>query len=126
MTLRTEFMAAAFVVAALGISAAPANAVTFSVIGKDAATSTAEIDFTYDGISQLTLGITNTESASADPRITSFAFNLPSVITGASFASVSGTQDDSKWVLQLNNDGINTPGNLGQFDIDRKSTRLNS
>jgi len=117
MKFRTIAFAAAMFVAVFAGLSAPAKAVTFSVTGKNAETSTALIDFHYDGISRLTLGITNTESASRDPRITSFAFNLPELVTGASFLSVTGTENDSQWKLHLNRDKINTPGNLGKFDI---------
>lgn len=117
MKFRTIAFAAAMFVAVFAGLSAPAKAVTFSVTGKDAETSTALIDFHYDGISRLTLGITNTVSASHDPRITSFAFNLPTAITGATLVSVSGTANDGMWKVQTSQDGIKTPGNLGKFDL---------
>lgn len=107
--------------AALCITAfsVPANAVTFDLVGVNSANTTATIDFVYDGVDTLTIDIENTASAYIDPRITGFAFNAPAGVTGVNGVafSASGTADDSDWSAVFASNGINTPGNNGDFDI---------
>jgi hypothetical protein len=117
MRLNFGNLAAAALAVVIGTSAVPAHAVQFTVTGMNSATSTATVDFTYDGVNQITIGIRNTESFSVDPRITAFAFNAPSAVTGATLFSVSGTANNSNWGINFSPDSINTPGSLGKFDV---------
>ncbi len=93
------------------------NAVTFGVIGVSSSNTTATIDFSYDGVDTLTIGILNTASNSTDPRITGFAFNAPTIVTGVAAFSASGTQNDGDWGADFDPDGVNTPGSKGSFDV---------
>lgn len=75
----------------------------------------AVMNFDYDALDattgQITIGLTNTSSIGA--VLTSFAFNTPENITGASMASAP----NAKWKVEFDPDGINTPGQFGFFDI---------
>jgi hypothetical protein len=118
---RTGVIASTFAVAfAL---AEPASAVTFDVVGLASPDTTAQVTFVYDaGLGQITIDILNTTSASTDPRITGFAFNAPSVVTGVSAFTASGTANDAKWYALFDPDAINTAGgNLGFFDVGSSS-----
>lgn len=104
-------------VAALGLGSMAASAATFNVVGANSPNTTATVDFSYDGVNTLTIGITNTATGSTDPRITGFAFNAPTDVTGVSALTAAGTGNNLIWSASHSPNGINTPGNNGFFDI---------
>ena len=72
----------------------------------------ADVLLTYNAqLGELSLRVTNT-SANEDPRLTGFAFNLPTSITGVS--SFSSTP--AGWAYDFDRDDINTPGQFGLYD----------
>jgi hypothetical protein len=102
-------MVGAFLGSAGGLSAAP---MIFQLQGVGDANNTATVIFSYNpGTATISIDITNT-SANFDPRLTGFAFNAPSNVTGiASFSGPSG------WSGSFSADSIDTPGQYGKFDI---------
>jgi hypothetical protein len=93
---------------------APATLV-FDLAGVGDPNLTAHVQFTYTpSMGKLDIDITNTSALSAgpDPRLTAFAFNVPSNVTAiATFSGPSG------WSGSFNPDSIGTPMQLGFFDI---------
>ncbi len=101
-----------------GVAAASpvwADPMSFSLAGVNDPNLTASVLFSYlPATGTVDIGITNTSTLAAgpDPRLTSFAFNAPSGVTGIStFSSPSG------WSSTLTSNSINTPGQFGFFDI---------
>jgi len=112
--------------ALLAVVAAPSQAVTFDVTGIASSNTTATVDFTYDGVNKITVAITNTASVSPDPRITGFAFNIPSEVTGLSVFTASGTANDAGWFGIFNPNDINTPTPLGDYDLGASTGNPNA
>lgn len=112
--------------ALLAVVAAPSQAVTFGVTGINSSNTTADVDFTYDGVNKITVSITNTATVSPDPRITGFAFNIPSEVTGLSVFSASGTANDAGWFGIFNLNDINTPNPLGDYDLGASTGNPNA
>ena len=112
--------------ALLAVVAAPSQAVTFGVSGVASSNSTADVDFAYDGVNKITVSITNTASVSPDPRITGFAFNIPSAVTGLSLFSASGTANNAGWFGIFNPNDINTPTPLGDYDLGASTGNPNA
>ena len=89
---------------------------TFNLRGDDESDLRANVVFAYTSTGAIDIAIRNTSlsspDAGPDPRLTSFAFNLPSAITGvSSFTGPAG------WNFSFNLNGINTPGDFGLFDV---------
>jgi hypothetical protein len=100
---------------AVGVGApksAAADPILLTLQGVNDPTLSAGVLLTYNAATgELRLDITNT-SASYDPRLTGFGFNLPSSVTGiSSFISAS-----SGWDYLLDRDHIDTPGQFGFYD----------
>lgn len=90
-----------------------ATPMTFDMVGNPDPSLTARVDFAYDSTQgTVSIAITNTYSGTyPDPRITAFAFNIPSVVTGSTFAG------PSSWSEVFSPDSVKTPQSLGSFDI---------
>lgn len=107
--------AAAFVGSVTAASAAP---MLFTLEGEDYSELGASVLFTYTGLSntsgRIDVQLTNTSTA-YDPRLTSFAFNLPgspSVTNVTAFtSSIAG------WVGYYDRNDIDTPGRYGFYDL---------
>jgi hypothetical protein len=85
---------------------------SFDLVGVGDANNTATVLFAYDpGSATVHLDIENT-SALYDPRLTSFAFNVPGQVSG-----VSSFNGPSGWAASFSPDHINTPGQFGFFDV---------
>ena len=88
---------------------------SFNLAGVNDANLTANALFSYTPTTgTVDIGITNTSALAAgpDPRLTSFAFNAPSGVTGISaFSAPSG------WSSIFSSNSVNTPGQFGFFDI---------
>jgi hypothetical protein len=98
-----------------GVAAASpvwADPMSFSLAGVNDPNLTASVLFSYvPATGTVDIGITNT-STLGDPRLTSFAFNAPSGVTGIStFSGPTG------WSSTFTSDSVNTPGQFGFFDI---------
>jgi hypothetical protein len=80
--------------------------------------ASASVLFTYDAnAGRVDVSVTNTSDTGiwwlvGDPRLTAFAFNVPTSVTGvtAFSSSVDG------WGSAFSRDAINTPGRFGFFD----------
>jgi hypothetical protein len=109
--------AAALIGSASTASAAP---MLFTLQGANDSSLTASVLFTYVGLTSTTgrvdVAVTNT-SANYDPRITGFAFNLPTAIS--SITSLSSSLSGWHSVLSLN--GIDTPGQFGFYDASAQT-----
>lgn len=95
--------------------ATPVGAVpmTFDIVGVSDTNNNANVLFTYTtGTGTVALDITNTSILSPDPRLTAFAFNVPSSVTG--FSSFTGP---AGWSGLFDLNDIDTPGQFGSFDI---------
>jgi PEP-CTERM motif-containing protein len=110
-----KYLFASALILALGAAAprtAGADPMVLTLQGVSDHTLSANVLLAYNPLlGQLSLNITNT-SANYDPRLTSFAFNLPTAISGIS--SFSSTPTGWSYVLDRND--INTPGQFGFFD----------
>lgn len=106
----------------LAAATQPASAVTFGIAGlSDPVNNTATVDFDYDASAgKITVGITNTADGD-DPRITGFAFNVPDSVTGVSSFMADGTENDGAWSSLFASDDVDTPMNLGFFDLAGRS-----
>ena len=93
-------------------SAAKADPIEFTLQGVNDPSLSASVLMTYNAsLGQLSLDITNT-SASYDPRLTGFAFNLPLQVLGiSSFSSSLGG-----WSYSYDRNDIDTPGQFGLYD----------
>jgi PEP-CTERM motif len=101
-----------------GVAAASpawADTMSFSLAGVNDPNLTASVLFSYvPTTGTVDIGITNTSTLAAgtDPRLTSFAFNAPTGVTGIStFSGPTG------WSSTFTPNDINTPGQFGFFDI---------
>jgi len=112
--MRKLLVACAFVLAAGLVSPKPvaADPIQITLQGVNDPSLTANVLLVYDpGLGQLSLAITNT-SANYDPRLTGFAFNVPSNITGVS--SFSSTP--AGWSYSYDPNDIGSPGQFGFYD----------
>lgn len=91
--------------------------IIFNLAGVDDPNLTALVDFMYtpdtDIAGTIDIDITNTSLAAAgpDPRLTAFAFNVPSEVLFTSFTGPTG------WDFDFDPDDIDTPGQFGLFDL---------
>ena len=112
--------ATALIGTAAPVSAAP---MLFTLEGETYSNLSASVLFSYTGLTstsgRIDIAVTNTSTAPAiywpnDPRLTSFAFNLPSAPT---VTGVTGfTSSLSGWQSSYSPDGIDTPGQFGFYD----------
>ncbi|MEO5821637.1 MAG: cistern family PEP-CTERM protein [Vicinamibacteraceae bacterium] len=97
-------------------STATAAPMLFSLEGDTYSNLSASVLFSYVGLTGSTgrvdVAVTNT-SSHWDPRLTSFAFNLPGAIGGVSSFSSSL----SGWQSSYDRNDINTPGQFGFYDV---------
>jgi hypothetical protein len=88
---------------------------SFDLAGVNDTHLTAHVTFAYNpSTGTISMDIKNTSALAAgpDPRLTGFAFNLPSEVTGiSSFTGPTG------WDDLFDSNDINTPGQFGFFDI---------
>jgi hypothetical protein len=106
---------ALIVVAGVSLHATPAAAVPmeFKVAGAFYTSLQASVTFVYDSTSgKIDITLANTTTLSPDWRITGFAFNLPTAITGST--ALTGPTGFRK---VYDKDDINTPGQYGFFDL---------
>jgi hypothetical protein len=82
---------------------------SFSIYGLNIPGISAEVDFQYDPY-EIEIDIQNTSSISSS--LTAFAFNVPGIVTG-----VDDFDGPTGWDYLYSPDGINTPGNYGNFDL---------
>jgi hypothetical protein len=95
------------------VSSASAVPMTFDLVSGVNSQETATVLFDFDGISTLSLSITNTSSKSSN--ITNFFFNVPDGVTGFSSYEGSGA---GKFII----DGLNTKRTYyGKFDMGAAS-----
>lgn len=101
---------------AIGLAApkpVSADPLLLALQGVNDPTLSAGVLLTYDPVlGQLSLSISNT-SDNYDPRLTGFAFNLPTAITGVA----SFTSTPAGWNYTLDRDDVDTPGQFGLYDL---------
>lgn len=110
----------AVLVTALLSAATPGRAdaapMLFELVGASDPSLSASVQFAYEATSLvtgvITLDVTNTSTAH-DPALTSLAFNVPSNV----WLIASFTSSLPGWSSSSTSNGIDTPGNYGQFDI---------
>ncbi|MEW6440376.1 MAG: PEP-CTERM sorting domain-containing protein [bacterium] len=109
---RAVATAIVFLAGIFGPGSAHALPMSFDLVGVGDSNNTASVLFEYvAGSGTLHIEIENT-SVLYDPRVTAFAFNVPSQVTGiASFGGATG------WEGYFNPNRINTPGQFGLFDM---------
>ena len=93
-----------------------ADPVTFDLVGVNDQSLMASVTFGYNQLSgTISIDITNLSQIppNLDPRVTSFAFNAPEAVSGAS----SSLPLPAGWSIVFTPDDVNTPGNYGTFDI---------
>lgn len=115
------------VVGVLGLGS-PAEAVTIQLQGLNNSTLSASVDFQYNAATKkVTVAVTNTSVAASNPsaRITGFAFNVPTGVTGVSDFTASGDVSASNWGQLFKLDGVGSPEQLGRFDIGARSYNSN-
>jgi hypothetical protein len=87
-----------------------------SLEGEDYGELGASVLFSYTGLTnwsgRINVSVTNTSTA-WDPRLTAFAFNLPGAVTGLT----GFTSTLAGWYGDYDRNDIETPGQLGSFDI---------
>ena len=90
----------------------PVQAVQFDLVGVTDPNNTAHVEFVYNpNLGIINIDVTNT-AAGLDPRITGFAFNKPTAVTGVqSFLGPTG------WDYKYDLNNIDTPGQYGLFDL---------
>ncbi|HJU06269.1 MAG TPA: PEP-CTERM sorting domain-containing protein [Nitrospiraceae bacterium] len=96
-------------------SSAWASPMSFTLTGVDDPNLKASVVFSYTATTgTVNVGITNTSAlvAGPDPRLTAFAFNAPSGVTG-----ISAFSGPSGWSSLFDSNDINTPGQFGFYDI---------
>jgi hypothetical protein len=111
-------VATALLGSAASASAAP---MLFTLEGQTFNDLSASVLFSYAGLTdtsgRVDIAVTNTSSTSLlpdDPRLTSFAFNLPGAPT---VTGISGfTSSLSGWQSSYDRDDIDTPGQFGFYD----------
>jgi len=112
-SLRVIFMC--FALATVGGIQTQVWAIPIDLRGVDNLNLLAEVEFVYaPGTGTISIHIENTSNLAAgtDPRLTGFAFNVPSNVTGVS--SFVGPAD---WERSFSQNNINTPGQYGRFDL---------
>ena len=112
--MRKLLFTAAFFLAVGVVSPKPvaADPILMTLQGVNDPSLTASVLLTYNtSLGQLSLAISNT-SASFDPRLTGFGFNLPSDVTGIS----SFTSNPAGWTYSYDPNDVNTPGQFGFYD----------
>ena len=111
---------AALIGTATAASAAP---MLFTLEGETYDNLSASVLFSYTGLTntsgRINIAVTNTSSAPAlywpnDPRLTSFAFNLPGSPTVTGITSF--TSSLSGWHSSYDRNDIDTPGQFGFYD----------
>ena len=111
---RLLFASALFL--AVGFAApkpASADPLLLTLQGVNDPTLGANVLLTYNALmGQLSLNITST-SDNYDPRLTGFAFNLPTAISGIG----SFTSTPAGWDYTLDRDGIDSPAQFGFYDV---------
>ena len=97
---------------AFGFQTSPWAATTFDLYGVNFPDQvSATVNFSYDpDLGQIDISLKN--SSDFDARLTAFAFNAPSNVTG-----ISGFTGPSGWSESFDPDNIKTPGQFGKFDI---------
>ena len=126
-----------YIMSALAVFSAASAAqatISLSVAGLAGTGVTADVDFTYQSLSDtaatLTVAIENTTSSMVGGFATGFGFNVPT-IGGATFTSFGGDIDDagaqqttalgapneSGWWTRFDFEGIKTPNSAGDFDV---------
>ena len=112
---RKWLLGLALVASMAGAPDAWAGPMSFSLAGVNDPNLTANVLFAYTpttGTVDIAIANTSALAAGPDPRLTAFAFNVPSGITGiSSFSGPSG------WSSSFDSNDINTPGQFGFFDI---------
>jgi len=89
--------------------------VIFDVAGISDPTLMSTVEFSYSpgtGIIDIAIHNTSLVPPNSDPRVTSFAFNVPDNVTGLS--AFTGPADWAGW---FDRDNMNTPNQLGLFDL---------
>jgi hypothetical protein len=89
-------------------------ATSFDLTGVDDLNLLAQVNFLYTPASgTINISILNNSNpaAGSDPRLTAFAFNVPSGVSGATFTGPAG------WSGSFSLNNINTPAKYGQFDL---------
>ncbi|HVR74635.1 MAG TPA: PEP-CTERM sorting domain-containing protein [Planctomycetota bacterium] len=109
MARKTLLTIVTITLGAMPVNGAP---LFFSMTGVGDANNQADVLFEYDTtLEKLLIDIKNT-SPLHDPRITSFAFNVPTAVTGiSSFSGPTG------WTSLHDSNDIDTPGQFGFFDM---------
>lgn len=99
--------------AVTGVAAAWAVPIQFDLLGVGNTNNRAHVVFQYTpGTGTVGISINNTSITDPDPRLTGFAFNVPAQVTGLStFTGPAG------WNGAFSLNGINSPGQFGNFDI---------
>jgi hypothetical protein len=112
-------------VTVLSPTAAWAVPMAFDVQGIDNTALSGHVRFAYDQATHvIDIEISNTSgpAGGTDPRITGFTFNAPDAVTGVSnFVSLP-----VQWALTFNPDNINTPKQIGLFDVGTDSGTTNN
>lgn len=86
---------------------------SFTLTGVGDTNNTASVIFAYDSANyKISLDLSNS-SVLYDPRLTSFAFNSPTKVTGID----TFTSSNDGWSYSYSPGNINTPGQFGLFDI---------
>ena len=107
-----------FIISVLFFSANTyATPVPFDLIGVNDPNLKAHVEFGYDsGTGTISIAVMNTSlfygSPPDDPRLTGFAFNAPTNVTGISSSTLP-----VGWTAVFDPNSINTPGQFGFFDI---------
>jgi hypothetical protein len=105
---------AALIGSAATASAAP---MLFNLEGETFNDLSASVLFSYTGLTstsgRIDVAVTNT-STSGDPRLTSFAFNLPNAPTVTGISAFSSSL--SGWHSSYDRNDIDTPGQFGFYD----------
>ena len=104
-----------FVLVAVGGIQTQVWATPFDLRGVDNLNLLAHVEFLYTpGSGTISISILNNSNPTAgpDPRLTAFAFNVPSNVTGvSSFTGPTG------WTRSFLPNIINSPGQYGKFDL---------
>ena len=106
----------AFMLMAFVTGIAWAEPVTFELVGVNDQSLMASVTFGYDqDFGVISIDITNLSliPPNMDPRLTSFAFNAPTQVTGAA----GSLPLPGGWSIVFTPNAVNTPGNYGTFDI---------
>lgn len=107
------------IVLTVTMAALPAFGANFDIVGLNDSNNTAQVSFNYEQRGApgsyyygIALTITNT-SAQYLPRVSGFAFNLPTSVTGLD----AQRSVLNSWYVNTASNAIRTPEKLGYFDI---------